>query len=163
MKRSQRIASLLMTVGSSIALYLFVVFPPFSLYTEFFTIVFGYLLVLFLPGLSIDMLFVGLGEGAKEDIVSKCGGLQYGGVLIGYAERSLIFLAVVMAYFDGALSYTSILSFLSVIVAGKAIFRYSSKETNDRACADWYILGTLVSITMALALAWGIFRFLLVW
>ncbi|MHA3964818.1 MAG: hypothetical protein AM325_014915 [Candidatus Thorarchaeota archaeon SMTZ1-45] len=83
-------------------------------------------------------------------------------MLIGYTERSLIYLAIVIAYFDTALSYTAILSFLSVIVAGKAIFRYSSKETNNRACADWYILGTLMSITMALALAWGIFRFLLV-
>lgn len=161
MKRYQRILGLLMTVINSIVLYLVMVFPIPSLYTEFFTIVFAYLLVLILPGLLIDLVFGWIGQGINEDIASKCGGLQYGGYLIGYAERSLIFLAVVMAYFDSALSYASILSFLSVIVAGKAIFRYSSKETNDRACVDWYILGTLMSITMALALTWGIFRFLL--
>jgi hypothetical protein len=77
-------------------------------------------------------------------------------------ERSLIFLAFLISFYDSSFSYTSILSFLSVIVAGKAIFRYSSGAATDRACADWYILGTFTSITMALALAWGIFRFLLV-
>jgi hypothetical protein len=151
-----------MTVVSSVALYLIVVFPVSSVYTEFFKILFGYLLAMFLPGLLIDLVFGWVGRGAGEDIASKCGGLKYGGYLIGYAERSLIFLAVVISYYDAALSYASILSFLSVIVAGKAIFRYSSRDTNDRACADWYILGTIMSITMALALTWGIFRFLLV-
>ncbi|KXH76210.1 MAG: hypothetical protein AM326_03235 [Candidatus Thorarchaeota archaeon SMTZ-45] len=162
MKMYQRILGLLMTAISSVALYLIVVFPVPSLYTEFFTILFGYLLAMFLPGLLIDLVFGWVGRGLAEDIASKCGGLKYGGYLIGYAERSLIFLAVLIAYFDSALSYASILSFLSVIVAGKAIFRYSSRDTNDRACADWYILGTIMSITMALALTWGIFRFLLI-
>ncbi|MFX0056316.1 MAG: hypothetical protein ACFFAX_14105 [Promethearchaeota archaeon] len=158
----QRIIGLLIALVSIIALYLIRVFPIPPLYSEFSTILFGYLLALFLPGLLIDLVFSGIGKEAGEDIASKCGGLRYGGYLIGYAERSLIFLAVVIAYFDAALTYASILSFLSVIVAGKAIFRYSSRGTDDRACADWYILGTLMSITMALALTWGIFRFLLV-
>jgi len=150
-----------MTVVSIIALCLIVVFPISPLYTDFFTILFGYLLALFLPGLLIDLVFGRLGRGTEENIAAKCGGLQYGGYLIGYTERSLIFLAAVIAHYDSTLSYASILSFLSVIVAGKAIFRYSGREANDRACADWYILGTLMSITMALALTWGIFRFLL--
>ncbi len=213
-----------MTVVSCTALFLLVVFPIPSLNTEFLTILSGYLLALFLPGLLIDLVFGRLARGHEEDIASKCGGLQYGGYLMGcaavaenldelghfavrvhmlrpttdrgecsdtrlpsrssfpvpflggqrsgvqgcptynerYMERSLIFLAILIAYFDSALSYTTILSFLSVIVAGKAIFRYSNKETTDRACADWYILGTFMSITMALALTWGSFRFLLV-
>ncbi len=162
MKMAQRVLGLLFSVASSIVLYLIVVFPIPAPSKEFFTIIFGYLLALFLPGLIIDLVFGWLGRGLGEDIASKCGGLRYGGYLIGYSERSLLFLAVVIAYFDTALSYTSILSFLSVIVAGKAIFRYSSRETSDRACADWYILGTLMSITLALALTWGIFRFLLI-
>lgn len=162
MKIVQRILGLLISIISSIALYLIAAFPMLVVDTEFFTILFSYLLTLFMPGLIIDLVFGWLGRGLEEDIALKCGGLKYGGYLIGYTERSLIYLAIVIAYFDTALSYTAILSFLSVIVAGKAIFRYSSKETNNRACADWYILGTLMSITMALALAWGIFRFLLV-
>jgi len=158
----QRIIGLLIALVSIIALFLNRVLPIPALYSEFLTILFGYLVTLFLPGLLIDVVFAGIGKEAEEDIASKCGGLKHGGYLIGYAERSLIFLAVIIAYYDAALTYASILSFLSVIVAGKAIFRYSSRGTDDRACADWYILGTLMSITMALALTWGIFRFLLV-
>lgn len=161
MKMLQRGLGLLMTIVSSTALYLITFFPISSLNTEFFMILFGYLLALFLPGLVIDLVFGWLGQGIEGGIASKCGGLQHGGYLIGYIERSLIVLAVVISYFESALSYTSILSFLSVIIAGKAIFRYSGRATDDRACADWYILGTLMSITMALALIWGVFRFLL--
>ena len=109
----------------------------------------------------IDLVLAKLGVRIEDDNGIQCGGIPSGGYLIGYTERSLIFLSFMINYYDNALSYASILSFLSVIVAGKAIFRYSSKETDDRSCADWYILGTLMSITMALALSWGIFRFLL--
>ena len=150
-----------MTGMAIVILYTITVVIVPSSYTEPLTIVSGYILALFLPGLVIDLLFAGLSKGSQNDISSKCGGLHFGGYLIGYAERSLIFLAVTIAYFDSALTYASILSFLSVIVAGKAIFRYSSKDISDRACADWYILGTLMSITMALALAWWLFRFML--
>ncbi len=162
MKRLLRILGLLIILTSIIALYLIQVVPIPTLYVQFFTILFGYLLTLFLPGLLIDLVFAQLGEGSEDDIGILCGGLPSGGYLIGYTERSLVFLSLMITYYDSALSYASILSFLSVIVAGKAIFRYSSKETNDRACADWYILGTLMSIGMALALTWGIFRFLLI-
>ena len=162
MKRFLRILGLLIVLTSIIALCLMqvILIPP--AYAQFFTLLFGYLLTLFLPGLLIDLVFARLGEGSGGDIGIRCGGLPSGGYLIGYTERSLIFLSLMIAYYDSALSYVSILSFLSVIVAGKAIFRYSSKESSDRACADWYILGTLMSISMALALSWGIFRFLLI-
>jgi hypothetical protein len=118
--------------------------------------IFGYLLTLFFPGLLINLVLAQFVENLD------CGGLPLGGYLIGYTERSLIFLSILITYYDDTLSYASVLGFLSVIVAGKAIFRYSSRETNNRACADWYIMGTFMSITMALALTWGIFRFLLI-
>ncbi len=161
MKGLQQVFALLMTVLSGIALYVTVGMSMPLLNPEFSVVFWGYLMVLFLPSLLIDLIFGLVGKGNEEDIASECGGLKYGGSLIGFAERSLIFLAVMIAYFENALTYTSILSFLSVIVAGKAIFRYSGKDTSNRACADWYILGTLMSITMGLALTWGIFRFLL--
>ncbi|TFG29353.1 hypothetical protein EU527_16005 [Candidatus Thorarchaeota archaeon] len=162
MKIFRRAIGVLITLVSALVLVILHLFQlPWST-TDYFTILFGYLLVIFFPGLLIDVIFARLGQGLEEDIATKCGGLRYGGFLIGYVERSLIFLAIVIAYFDSALTYASILSFLSVIIAGKAIFRYSSRESSDRACADWYILGTLMSITMALALGWWIFRFLLI-
>jgi hypothetical protein len=156
MRKSLRTFGLFMVLISIIVPYLmhYVLIP--SLYEQFFIIVFGYLMTLFLPGLVIDVILEQIGEGID------CGGLPSGGYLIGYIERSLIFLSILITHYDSTLSYTSVLSFLSVIVAGKAIFRYSSRETNDRACADWYIMGTFLSITMALALTWGIFRFLLI-
>lgn len=162
MKKILRISGLLITLVSVIVLWFIPIVLVPSLYTQPFTILFGFLLTLFLPGLFIDLILAHVGIGTKDNNGIQCGGIPSGGYLIGYTERSLIYLSFMIHYYDNVLSYASILSFLSVIVAGKAIFRYSSKETDDRSCADWYILGTLMSITMALALSWGIFRFLLV-
>ncbi len=162
MKKILRILGLLVTVISIIILWLIhTILTPF-LYSDLLTILFGSLLTMFLPGLFIDLILTHLGIGIDDDHGIKCGGIPAGGYLIGYTERSMIFLSFMINFYDNALSYASILSFLSVIVAGKAIFRYSSKEIDDRSCADWYILGTLMSITIALALSWGIFRFLLI-
>ena len=161
MKKVQGVPGLLMTLLSGIGLYLFGILQVAPTGNGVPTIFFGYLLVIFLPGLFIDLVFGWLSRGLDEGIAAKCGGLHSGGYLIGCMERSLIFVAILIAYYDSSLSYAAILSFLSVIVAGKAIFRYSSKDTSDRACADWYILGTFMSITMALILTWWIFRFLL--
>ncbi|MFX1483944.1 MAG: hypothetical protein ACFFCP_12255 [Promethearchaeota archaeon] len=152
-----RLLGLLLTIISITVLLIVASVPMPVLYAQLFIIGSGYLLTLVLPGLLIDLVFARIGE----DIASECGGLRHGGYLIGCVERSLIFLALLITYYDSSLSFAAVLSFLSVIVAGKAIFRYSSKATDDRACADWYILGTLMSITLALALTWGIFRFLL--
>jgi hypothetical protein len=157
----RRILGLLVVILSIITLYLAETIPMPLEYSELFVIISGYFLTLLVPGLVIDLVFGRLEKGFQEGIASKCGGLQHGGVLIGGVERSLIFLALMITYYDNALSYTTTLSFLSIIVAAKAIFRYSSGVTGNRECADWYILGTLMSITLALALTWGIFRFLL--
>lgn len=153
----RKLLGLLLTIISITALYISTFVEMQVLYRHLVIISSGYLLTLCLPGLLIDLIFTWLGE----DIASKCGGLRHGGYLIGCVERSLIFLALLITYYDSSLSFASVLSFLSVIVAGKAIFRYSSGGTDDRACADWYILGTLMSITLALGLTWGIVRFLL--
>ncbi|TFG12964.1 hypothetical protein EU537_07495 [Candidatus Thorarchaeota archaeon] len=161
MKKYQRILGIAMTVLSIISLYVMETYLSPAIPTQPFIILFNFLLTLFLPGLFIDFVFSRLGTAEEGDISEICGGLQYGGYLIGYTERSLIYVAFMIAYFDSAISLVSVLSFLSVIVASKAIFRYSSRGTDDRACADWYILGTLMSITLALALTWFGFRFLL--
>lgn len=161
MKVVQGILGLLMTILSGVGVYLFGILKIAPLNVGVPTILFGYLLVIFLPGLIINLVFEWLNRGNEEDIAVQCGGLNSGGYLIGCMERSMIFVAILISYYDSSLSYTTILSFLSVIVAGKAIFRYSSKDSSTRACADWYILGTFMSITMALTLTWWVFRFLL--
>ncbi len=127
---------------------------------EFFaTVASGFLFVIFLPALIIGSIFSQIRKSLSGNI--DCGGLPNGGYLIGCTERALIYAAFMIGFYDALLSYTSILGFLSFIVAGKAIFRYSSKEANSRACADWYILGTFLSIGLGLAVSWTVFRFLL--
>ncbi|TFG06715.1 hypothetical protein EU538_09845 [Candidatus Thorarchaeota archaeon] len=163
MKHAQRIAGIILALVAVLLLFPMRLIEPLSAYREFITIIAAYLLSLVLPGLLIDLVFAWLGNRAGEDIAGKCGGLRYGGYLIGYVERSLIFLAVLIAQYDPDLSFASVLSFLSVIVAAKAIFRYSNRETENRACGDWYILGTLMSITMALAFTWIASQFLFIW
>jgi hypothetical protein len=161
-KHAQRIGGTISILVGLLLLFPVRYIEPLFLYGESITIVATYMLTLALPGLLIDLVFASLGNRVREDITAKCGGLRYGGYLIGYVERSLIFLAVVIAHYDPNLSFASVLSFLSVIVAAKAIFRYSNRETENRACGDWYILGTLMSITMALALTWIASQFLFV-
>ncbi|MGY5872724.1 MAG: hypothetical protein RTV72_10800 [Candidatus Thorarchaeota archaeon] len=162
MKNILRIVGVSVALISAIMIGLMYSNPSPTLETPILITLFGFLLTLALPGLIIDMILTIIGVGIEDNDSMQCGGIPSGGYLIGYTERSLIFLSFLINFYDSTLSYASILSFLSVIVAGKAIFRYSSKNTDDRSCADWYILGTLMSITMALALSWGLFRFLLV-
>jgi len=66
MKIVQRILGLLISIISSIALYLIAAFPMLVVDTEFFTILFSYLLTLFMPGLIIDLVFGWLGRGLEE-------------------------------------------------------------------------------------------------
>ncbi|MFO7837687.1 MAG: hypothetical protein R6V83_13675 [Candidatus Thorarchaeota archaeon] len=157
---NQRIIGSALILISAAVLFIVRVFSTAPLYEPFLDLVFIYLLTLSLPGTLIDFMFSQLESG--KDIARKCGGLKAGGYLIGYTERTLVYLAFLIAYYDAELSFSSILSFLSVIVAAKAIFRYSSRDTTYRECADWYILGTLMSITMGLAFSWMGFRFLLI-
>jgi hypothetical protein len=156
----QSVIGMVLILLSALSLVLTRITVALESYEGLLVIVFVYLVTLFVPGLLIELIFSHLESG--KDISKRCGGLENGGYLIGYTERSLVFIAFLIAYYDAVVSFTAVLSFLSVVVAAKAIFRYSSRDTTDRVCADWYILGTLMSITMALAFSWIGFRFLLV-
>ncbi len=115
---------------------------------------------MFVPAYIIDLAKNHL-EGSGKGKVEDCGGLPDGGYLIGLTERSLIFLFGLMSHFDPSLSFSSTMGFVSIIVTGKAIFRFSSRQPADRACADWYILGTFLSITAAVTLTWTLFTFII--
>ena len=152
-----------------VSFYLLISYTSLALWP---LIVCAYLILLFFPSLSIGRIFswvsnvnvskiAGSNEELKEDIQKKCGGLPRGGMLIEYSERSMIFLAFLIIFFGGSASYDAILGFLSLIVAGRAIFRFSSKGSTDRFCADWYILGTFLSILFGMFLSWFFFRSLL--
>lgn len=157
--KKQSIVGLVLVLLSAGSLFLTRIIVALDAYVPLLVLIFTYFLTLVLPGAVIELTFSELESGT--DIQKKCGGLESGGYLIGYTERSLVFIAFLIAYFDNVLSMASVLSFLSVVVAAKAIFRYSSRDITDRVCADWYILGTLMSVTMALAFSWVGFKFLL--
>ncbi len=84
----------------------------------------------------------------------ECGGLPYGGELIGYCERSLIYIAFCIVYSSRHADFVYVLNYLSFIIAGKTIFRFSSRDRVSRECIDWYILDTFLSITLGLSLSW---------
>ncbi|MCF2137112.1 MAG: hypothetical protein K9W43_07670 [Candidatus Thorarchaeota archaeon] len=147
---------------------------------QLITISSGAVLIVALPYLVIEKIYHFIknkaipstastqgGQASKPKSI-ECGGLQGGGALIGACERLLIFIAFLIASYETTLSYMSIMSFLSIIVAGKAIFRYSigsnqiSDQIDTKACADWHILGTLMSMIWGLLIAWIVFHFLMV-
>jgi hypothetical protein len=82
----------------------------------------------------------------EEDRSNSAG---YGmGKTIGYLERTLVFGLVVGGQWAA----------LGMVVAAKSIARYA--ELKDRAFADYYLIGTLSSLLVAI-LAGGVVRYLL--
>jgi len=122
---------------------------PYHELSSYLYMVSGYLIVLIVPSLIIEFL-----SKVFEEEIRQCGGLPHGGMLIGYAERSLIFLAFIMLRLEGQASVSEILDSISFIIAGKAIFRFSTRNPDKRVCADWYILGTFMSVLMGLLFSW---------
>jgi len=80
-------------------------------------LIFAYLTVLIVPSLIITLL-----SNTFKEQIEQCGGLPYGGMLIGYAERSLIFLAFLILRYEDKAALSDILNSVSFIIAGKAIF-----------------------------------------
>ena len=122
---------------------------PYHVLSPYFYYLSGYFTAIFLPSLIIAVL-----SNIFKEQIRQCGGLPYGGMLIGYAERSLIFLAFLMLRSENGASLSDLLNSVSFIIAGKAIFRFSTKNSDRRTCADWYILGTFLSVLMGLLISW---------
>lgn len=69
-------------------------------------------------------------------------GLVNGGKWIGQMERVLIFVFVLIGYLEG----------IGFLVAAKSILRF--KETEEQKMAEYVLIGTLLSFSLAIALAW---------
>jgi len=120
----------------------------------FISVLAWFLLVLEIPSIIIDLI------GKYLDISEyDCQGLSGGGRIIGYAERGIIFFAFLLIYLTPERNYFYLLNFLPLIIAGKGLFRFGSSK--ERACAEWYILGTFMSILLGAFLSWALFAFLL--
>lgn len=87
----------------------------------------------------------------SEEVREKCMGLPAGGRVIGYLERSLIFSMFLMAKIED-IPLEDAINALGLLVAGKAIFRFSRVE--ERVCADWYIIGTFSSLLAGIIESW---------
>ena len=77
----------------------------------------------------------------------KLGGLDGGGALIGKLERTLIFLFVVIGQPEG----------IGFLIAAKSILRFEKahdKTENEAKHAEYVLIGTLLSFTLAIALAY---------
>ncbi|MGQ4834266.1 MAG: hypothetical protein ACP6IS_10285 [Candidatus Asgardarchaeia archaeon] len=133
--------------------------PVYIFLPSFPELIYAYLFLAYLETLVLPSFIISLLSKHYKEYTKNCMGLPSGGKMIGYAERSFIFLVFLAVYLEKQ-SLTSIFSYLTFIIAGKAIFRFSSKESGQsaRACADWYILGTFLSVLLGLFLTWLFFK-----
>jgi len=117
-------------------------------------IVTWYLINLTLPSIIIEKIASNL-----EVDKHKCEGLKNAGRYIGYLERSLIFFTFTILYFAQEKNPLPVIGVMTLVMAGKGLFRFGGKE--ERACAEWYILGTLLSLTSSLIMSWIFFNLLI--
>lgn len=91
----------------------------------------------------------------ERDGVRGKGGF-HAGALIGALERTLIFILFLMTA-NRMLPLKDALGSLTLVIAAKALFRFSERTEE----AEWYIVGTFLSLTSGVALSW--FTLHLIW
>lgn len=107
------------------------------MYNKFLILIYGYfILVWFGMIIKYILQYMGVNE-------SKVEGIKNGGFVIGLLERILIFSFVL----------TNQYAAIAFIFAAKSLARF--KELEKRDIAEYYLLGTFISITSAVVL--GIF------
>jgi len=106
--------------------------------------------------LAVPSVVISLVGRRYRGFLEECVGLPGCGRLIGYVERSLIYVILLVMFLEGEFSMVGVVGLLSIILAGKAIFRFSAGT--DRKCADWYLFGTFTSITLGLVISMATLR-----
>jgi len=106
----------------------------------------GYRPVVFLAGFLATVRGAGflvgkVADGLKDANKLQLNGLEKGGALIGTLERALIFLLVFLHQPAG----------IGFLVAAKSILRF--EEARKQELAEYVLIGTLLSFTLAIALA----------
>lgn len=97
----------------------------------------GLLLATRASGFAIGLLMQPFATSAPD-------GLPGGGRVIGWLERSLIFLMVLIGQPEG----------VGLLIAAKSILRFGAVK-DDRAVSEYVIIGTLASFGLALLAAYG--------
>ncbi len=85
---------------------------------------------------------------SRFKLCSKSQGLKNAGEWVGYLERALVYVLII-------LDLSNVLGF---VVAAKSIARF--EELKDRKFSEYFLVGTLASITWAIAIA-GLIRYLI--
>ncbi len=99
----------------------------------------SYLLAIFPAGWFINRLLQGYNLGELQK-----GGLPNAGKYIGYLERLLIVTFV----------WSGELSAIGLLIAAKSIFRFGEiKNIEDRKLAEYILIGTFLSYSLALAVS----------
>ncbi len=115
--------------------YLTVVLLPYSIISE--------------VGNRLSSQRDGMRENERREDEGREKGRFHGGALIGVLERSFIFVLFLMTA-THLLPLKDALGSLALIIAAKALFRFNERTTE----AEWYIIGTFLSITSGVALSW---------
>lgn len=146
MEANKILVRVVLTVGWG-ATYATYKWLEFSILTGIL-LIFAFLLVSWGPSFPLELLERKIikdeGENSKKD-----------GAYIGWAERSLIFCAVwVMNVVEGV-SIGNVFNFLSIIIAGKSIYRFPSRNDieESKTLRQWYISGTFTSMTVGIFLS----------
>jgi len=108
------------------------------IYTIIFAIA-SYILAIFPVGWLINRFLKRFDVGKMEE-----GGLKKAGKYIGYLERFLIVTFV----------WAGELSAIGFLIAAKSIFRFGEiKDKQDRKLAEYILIGTFLSYSLALAVS----------
>jgi hypothetical protein len=100
-------------------------------------VIVSYVLAIFPAGWLINRLLKRFDVGKIEE-----GGLKKAGKYIGYLERFLIVTFV----------WSGELSAIGLLIAAKSIFRFGEiKDKEDRKLAEYILIGTFLSYSLALA------------
>ena len=113
----------------------------------------GYTLALFgmgwLNGLLLRPLADRYAEETKRDSAARREGLSQAGMIIGWLERALILTAVLLQSPVG----------VGFVLAAKSVLRFENTKAGQQA-AEYFIIGTLVSVTEAVLIGLLLLRLL---
>lgn len=108
----------------------------------------AFLISLFIP----NYIVIEIGERIYQGYLET--GWRKSGKRIGLAEGALVFLAVLAIDAISREPIGELFTFLSVVVAGKALFHRISESKKEEKEAEWFVIGTFISLELRVTLSW---------
>jgi len=108
------------------------------------TAVSGFTIAVFVGGVVVGRIVQPFASALESSLAGRAtGGLARAGRLIGLLERSLIFVSICLGLSD----------LVGFVVAAKAILRFPEAREGSRELSEYYVVGTLASVSWAIAVA----------